>query len=84
MKFKNGDKVRLKEKPTQTGVFIRYSRTEDYEGIVVWDETHTTEFVPQWEIERCEDGKERNPLDLDKCPLRYETCEGYCPYYTEE
>ena len=56
MKFKNGEKVRLKEKPTQTGVFIRYSRTEDYEGIVVWDETHTTEFVPQWEIERCEDG----------------------------
>ena len=56
MKFKNGEKVRLKEKPTQTGVFIRYSWTEDYEGIVVWDDTHTTEFVPQWEIERCEDG----------------------------
>lgn len=58
MKFKNGEKVRLKEKPTQTGVFIRYSRTADYEAIVVWDETHTTEFLPESEIERIEDAKD--------------------------
>ena len=55
MKFKNGDKIRLRKRSTQTGVFIRYSRTADYEAIVVWDETHTTEFLPESEIERIED-----------------------------
>ena len=56
MRYKNGDRIRLRAKPSKTGQFIRYSRTEDYSVLVEWDDTHTAHFVPEWEIERIKDG----------------------------
>ena len=56
MRYKKGDRIRLKARPSKTGQVVRYSRTEDYSVLVEWDDTHTAHFVPEWEIERCEDG----------------------------
>ena len=56
MRLKNGDRIRLRAKPSKTGQFIRYSRTEDYSVLVEWDDTHTAHFVPEWEIEEAKDG----------------------------
>lgn len=55
MRYKNGDRIRLRAKPGKTGQFIRYSRSAAYEVVVMWDDTHTAHFVPEWEIERCEE-----------------------------
>lgn len=56
MTYKNGDRIRLKAKPGKTGRFIRYSRSAAYEVVVMWDDTHTAHFVPEWEIEEAKDG----------------------------
>ena len=33
----------------------------------------------------CEaDDYKRDPKDIEKCPMGYDTCTGDCPYYSEE
>ena len=55
MRLKRGDKIRLREMPSKTGVYIRDSRTVNFECLVVWDRTHLTEFVSIGDIERVEE-----------------------------
>ena len=56
MRYKSGDRIRLRDRKSKTGKFIRYSTSGEYEVVVVWDKTNQLEFVREWDIERCEDG----------------------------
>lgn len=34
---------------------------------------------------KCEaDGEKKSPLDVEVCPMGYETCDGDCLYYAED